>query len=360
MSSEDGETKRDETGRLVIRGHAAVVAAAHDPDTFSSNVSRHLQLPNGVDGLVHRIARRFVDPFFAATEIDDLQSALRPIAADLIDTLATAGEVFDAVEDLGARYAVRAQSAWLGWSREHEDALLSWISDSRDAVRAGDRQRISRSAADFEGIIGALIAERRARPADDVTTRLMTTPTDEGETLTDPEIVSILRNWTGGDLSTLALCAGVVVHWLVAHPHHLPYLRTALNVELDAAIDEILRADDPFVSNRRVARVDTEIAGCSVRAGEVVVLDWRAANRDPTAFADPCGFDPHGHAAANLVYGTGPHSCPGRGLATLELRVLVRALLDSGEIVLAGAPVREEAPAAGFRVLPVRLVAASR
>lgn len=356
MSSERAAVMREESGRLVVRGNDAVVSVAHNPDTFSNNVSRHLHLPNGLDGLVHGIARRFLDPFFDPAEITGLEPVLRSIADDVVAGLARDGAVFDAVGELGARYAVRAQSAWLGWSARYEDALLAWVADSRDAVRAGDRDRITRSAVDFDAIIGALIAERRDRPSNDVTTRLMTTPTDEGETLTDPEIVSILRNWTGGDLSSLALCAGVIVHWLAAHPRHTPHLRAASDPDLDAAIDEILRADDPFVSNRRLVAEDAEIAGCPVTAGEVIVIDWREANRDPAVFADPDGFDPHGNAAANLVYGTGPHVCPGRGLATLELRTLVRALLARGEVVAAGEAEREEPPVAGYRSLPVRIV----
>jgi cytochrome P450 len=136
------------------------------------------------------------------------------------------------------------------------------------------------------------------------------------------------------------------------------HLGEASDRELDAAIDEILRADDPFVSNRRVATRDALVEGCRVSAGDVVVLDWRAANRDPAAFENPDAHRPEAHAAANLVYGTGPHVCPGRGLSTLELRVLVRELLAAGtlELDVRHPATREEPPVAGFRTVPVRLV----
>ena len=58
-------SSRDAAGRLVVRSHAAVVAVAADPQVFSNAVSRHLQIPNGLDGAEHAAARRLLDPFFS-------------------------------------------------------------------------------------------------------------------------------------------------------------------------------------------------------------------------------------------------------------------------------------------------------
>jgi cytochrome P450 len=359
MSTEDADaTGLDEHGRLVIRRHAAVTAVAHDPVTFSNRVSVHVHVPNGLDGTEHTEARRVLDPFLAPAAIEPLAPDLARIARRLIAELGASGESFDGVHELGARYAVRAQSAWLGWDDAWEGALLAWVVENRAASRSRDPERMRRVAEDFDAIVASLVAERRVVPRDDVTTRLMTTPRADGRPFDQEELVSVLRNWTGGDLSSLALCAGVVVHWLARHPEHAGHLAAASDADLDAAIDEILRQDDPFVSNRRIATRDTVVDGCPVVAGSVVVLDWRAANGDPAAFADPAAFDPHGHADANLVYGTGPHACPGRALSTLELRVLVRELLAAGMLELdpRHPPTREEPPVAGFRTVHVRIV----
>ncbi|NYE19330.1 cytochrome P450 [Microbacterium immunditiarum] len=364
MASEEIETDADahvtapiEVGRLTIRSHASVVAAAHDPETFSSAVSRHLHVPNGLDGAEHAEARRLLDPFFAAAEIDALEPELVRIADALVALLVRRDEPFDAVADLGARFAVRAQSAWLGWSPAVEDQLLSWVADNRAASRSRDPVRAGEVARRFDAIIGAMLDERTDRAIDDVTSRLMALRREDGRPLTDPEIVSVLRNWTGGDLSSLALCAGVVVHWLAHRPEQQRVLAGESDAGFDAAIDEILRADDPFVSNRRIAVRDTVVDVAAVSAGDVVLLDWRAANRDPQVFGDPDAFEPARNAPYNLVYGTGPHVCPGRPLATRELRVLVRSVLGAGELVPAGEAVREQHPVAGFRTVPVRLAA---
>lgn len=78
----------------------------------------------------------------------------------------------------------------------------------------------------------------------------------------------------------------------------------------------MLRIDDPFLVSRRVASVETQVAGFAIEAGTRVYLNWTSANRDESVFGDPDGYRPEEHAAQNLVYGTGVDVCPGRPLAT--------------------------------------------
>ena len=300
--------------------------------------------------------RRLLDPFFAPARMSELEPVLRQVAADLLADVPR-GKVVDAVDDIGAPFAVRGQSGWLGWPTELEAELLDWMADNHAASRSGELSRTAEVAERFDAIIRGIIAPRRAAgdaaPAD-VTTELMRLLEDEP----DEVVVSVLRNWTGGDLGSIALCVGVLVHWLATHPHDLEHWRLASDRDLEMAIDEVLRIDDPFVSNRRVATTDGEIAGQQIAAGDRIHLNWTAANRDPRVFGEPESFDPRRNAPHNLVYGTGPHVCPGRPLATVELRVFVQELLGhvrSIAVAPGHAPERELPPVGGFRSVPVVL-----
>ncbi|HET7725158.1 MAG TPA: cytochrome P450, partial [Propionibacteriaceae bacterium] len=346
----------DELGRAVLCRHADVVAAANDPATYSSRVSRFLQVPNGLDGEEHLAARALLDPFFAPSRMASLEPAVAAVARELVDAVPY-GSAVDAVGDLGARFAVRAQSVWLGWPRLLEDELLRWMDDNHAATRSGDADRTRAVAERFDAIIRRLVTARRGQDApDDVTTELVRLRDGSGSRIPDEVLVSVLRNWTGGDLGSMALAAGVVVHRLATDPQLQDRLRTAPDKDVDAALDEILRIDDPFVANRRVLTTDVIVGGCPVAHGRHVVLNWTAANRDPAAFPEPERFDPEANAARNLVYGTGPHACPGRPLATLELRVLVRTLLSRGRLSPAAQPAeRERPPLGGFSRVPVVL-----
>ncbi|MBX9246259.1 cytochrome P450 [Actinotalea ferrariae] len=350
---------RGPDGAWTLFSHADVVGTSLDHSTFSNAVSRHLQVPNGMDGAEHSAYRAVVDRYFTPGRMRDLEPVVRRVATELVAAVEVPGRV-DAVV-VGARFAVRAQSAWLGWPEELEEELLGWVEENRSATRSRDRARTAAVARHFTAIIRSLTDARRDAgddAPDDVTTELVRDRVD-GRPLTDEEIVSILRNWTGGDLGSMALCAGVVLTYLADHPDLQEHLRAGVpDRELDRTLDEILRIDDPFVSNRRIAVEPVTIRGRQVAAGDQVLVSWTAANRDPAVFGDPDAFDPDAHAPYNLVWGIGKHVCPGRPLATLELRALTRAVLAATTAVEPDPDhprEREQPPAGGWVTAPLVL-----
>jgi cytochrome P450 len=353
----------DAAGWTLYR-HADVRAAALDDVTFSNATSRFLKVPNGLDGDEHTAFRSLVDRYLTADRLTHLRPAVARVADQVVDdAIRAAGSTparVDAVA-LGARFAVLASCAWLGWPVALEAELLDWIAANREATRSGDLGRTTGVADWFDRIVGAQVTERRQRPLgppSDVTAELVA---DEslGRRLTDEEITSILRNWTGGDLDSVALCAGVVLAYLADHPALQARLRTGVSErELDAVIDETLRIDDPFVTNRRVTTTDTLVGGHPIARGERVVLNWSAANRDPEVVGDPDAFDWERNASHNLVYGIGRHACPGRGLATLELRTLTQAVLARTSAVTPDpddARARSHPPSGGYSRVPLVL-----
>lgn len=351
---------RSVRGEWVLLRHADVVAAAQDPGRFSSGVSAYLQVPNGLDGEAHRAARATLDRYFEPAALAPFEPVFRRIARELLAELPRAAAV-DAVHRVGAQFAVRAQSAWLGWPRELEPRLLDWVGANFAASRSGDPERMAAVAAEFDSIIRSVLEPRRDAAkidGEDVTTQLMHDRID-GRPFTDPELVSVLRNWTGGDLGSIALCVGVLFAFLAGHPQIQSTLAAAEDdSEVEAAIDEILRIDDPFTSNRRRTTCPVRVGHADIPEGATVKLHWTSSNRDADVFGDADRFDPAANAMHNLVYGIGPHVCPGRGLATMQLRVLLQELLLSTEIRLASdeEPQREVAPVGGYSRVPVVLL----
>ena len=196
---------------------------------------------------------------------------------------------------------------------------------------------------------------------DDVTTRLLHEAVD-GRPLTDDEVVSVLRNWTAGDLGSLAASLGVLVHRLATHPDRQDVTRERVargeHEAIESAIEEVLRIDDPFVSSRRRTTRTVRVGDTEIPTDQRVVLNWTAANRDPRVFGDPDEFRPEDNAPHNLVFGVGPHVCPGRALSLMELRVAISELLTRTERILPAdePPVRERPPVSGWARVPVVLV----
>ncbi|MFT3875921.1 MAG: cytochrome P450 [Propioniciclava sp.] len=347
-------------GTVTLLAHADVKAAALDAATFSSAVSAHRALPNSLDGAEHRAYRALIDAYMTPTEVAAQEPQCREHARAIVGALPR-GVTVRTVLDIGTPFAVRAQSTWLGWPAAIEDELVAWVADNREASRSGDRAWLAEVADRFDAIITRLLDARRDGSADDVTARLMRDRVD-GHALPDSEIVSILRNWTAGDLSSLAACVGVIVHHLasdVALQDHLRALITAGRTgDVEDALEEILRIDDPFVSNRRVTTRDVTVGDETIKAGTRVVLNWTAANRDPEVFDNPDAFNPAAHAEDNLVFGIGPHVCPGRALTLMELRVIIGELLaQTTRITMSRerGPIRERPPVSGWAKVPIVL-----
>ena len=351
---------RTPDGSVTLLAHADVKAAALDTETFSSAVSAHRALPNSLDGAEHRAYRALVDSYMTADAVAAQEPQCRAHAAAIVAGLPR-GVTVRTVLDVGTPFAVRTQSTWLGWPSAIEDELVAWVADNREASRAGDRRQLAEVAERFDALITRLLDARRDGEGDDVTSRLMR-ETIAGAPLPHSEIVSILRNWTAGDLSSLAACVGVIVHHLatdVALQGHLRSLLTGGRTrEFEDALEEILRIDDPFVSNRRVTTRDTVVGGERIAAGTRIVLNWTSANRDPDVFVEPNAFNPGENAAENLVFGIGPHVCPGRALTLMELRVIVGELLaQTTRIAMSRerGPVRELPPVSGWAKVPIVL-----
>lgn len=340
---------------VTVFKHADVVAVAADHKTFSSGASAFRSVPNTMDPPEHTRYRPVVDRFFTADRMAALAPVVRRVAHDTIGEL---GESFDAVTDLGYKFAVRAQAHWLGWVGD-EARLVAWMARNHDATRSADRVRTAAAAAEFDGLVAAQVARRHAAgdtAPDDPTTELTRIEID-GRLLTDAEIVSILRNWTAGDLASIAASIGVIAHFLATNPDEQLRLR-AEPADLPLAIDEMLRIDDPFLVNRRVARKPAQVAGYDIAEGDRLYLNWTSANRDEDVFGDPDEYRPVENAQHNLVYGTGVHICPGRPLATLELVVVTEELLRATEEIRLDAfvqPERETYPLGGWRSVPIVL-----
>lgn len=344
------------SGEWVLLRHADVAAAASNHEQFSSVVSNYLQIPNGLDGEEHSRYREVIERYLSREALEPFIPIFERVAAQLMTELPR-GTVLDAVSDIGAVFAVRAQCEWLGWPAELEPQLLAWLAENHAATRSGDRTRMADVAEQFDKIVRSVIQPRITEDAnisDDVTSQLCRERVYD-RLLTEAELVSILRNWTGGDLGSVALCVGVLVAHIAQKPELVEQLRSAIDSEVEAFIDEVLRLDDPFVSNRRVTTCPVRIGGQEIPSGARIKLNWTSANRDEAVF-DSNKFDPEGNVEANLVYGIGKHVCPGRLLATWELRIALQALLATVQTVEFApnqAIEREVFPVGGYHRVPV-------
>ncbi len=201
-----------------------------------------------------------------------------------------------------------------------------------------------------------VVAEKRARPADDLASKLLAAEVD-GRRLEDPEFLLffLLLIDAGGDTTRNLLAGGLLA--LMESPDQLAWLKSDLDARLPGARDELLRWTSPVIYMRRTARRDTELAGKKIAAGDKVVMYFGSANRDPDRFERPEELDlsremPDGH----LAFGAGPHVCLGQHIAKVEIDAMLReVLIRMDGFELAGEP--EWLPSnfiSGPKTMPIR------
>ena len=185
---------------------------------------------------------------------------------------------------------------------------------------------------------GRVIAEKRARPGDDLASRLLACEVD-GRKLEDIEFLLffLLLVDAGGDTTRNLLSGGLLA--LMEHPDQYAWLMADLPGRLPTAREELLRWTSPVIYMRRTALKDVELAGQQIREGDKVVMYFGAANRDPAAFDRPETLDLSRDPNPHIAFGTGPHGCLGQHIARIEIdAMLVEVLTRMGDFKLPAAP----------------------
>jgi len=180
------------------------------------------------------------------------------------------------------------------------------------------------------GYGSGVIAQKRARPADDLATRLLEAEV-EGRRLTDPEFLLffLLLIDAGGDTTRNLLSTGLLA--LREYPDERAWLMADLPGRLASAREELLRYASPVIYMRRTATRDTSIGGAKIAEGDKVVMYFGAANRDPDKFDDPDGLDLAREPNEHIAFGGGPHVCLGQHLARLEIDAILTEVLTRME-----------------------------
>lgn len=348
----------DATRGWSIHGHPEVMQILADHETFSNRVSQRLSVPNGMDPPDHARYRRVIERFFTPERVAAFEPHCRAIANRLASAVAEDSPV-DLMARFASPFAAEVQCAFLGWPLELGSWLQDWTAHNQAATRQQERARLAELAQELAAVIDTQLAARRRDgvTADaDITAELLHAHVDS-QPLKTEEIVSILRNWTAGEVGTISAAVGIVARFLAEHPALQDQLR-AEPQWLPDAIDEILRLDGPLPSNRRRATCPVDLAGVRIEPGDRLSLIWPAANRDPRVFDEPDQFRWHRNPDDNLLYGAGIHFCPGASLARLELRVALEELLRATSAIelVPDHPAEPVAwPGAGFELLPLHL-----
>ena len=341
-----------------------------DWETYSSQVG-------GVTALTHAIPLELMQAMFIAMDppkhdrikalfqrgftprrIAEHEGTIREIVTRTLDSVADRGGC-DLVTDVAQPAVSRVIGSFMG-IEESEDA--HWAELMNTTLGIGDEDL---SPGDVEHVVNVvfpeifkrvaeMIAERRERPTDDLTSVLVHAEID-GERLEEHEIVMgfFLLVAAGNDSTKATYTSGMRA--LLEHPDQMRMLIDDPGL-IGGAVEESLRMFPAFAHFRRTATRDTEIRGQPIAAGEKVVMWYVSSNRDEDVYEDPDRFDVLRNPEHQAFGAGGRHFCLGAALARLELRVLFEETLRRfPAIELAGEPRHVVSPFINqLKTLPVR------
>ena len=301
-----------------------------DAKTFTSTgydstigaVMGHMIL--GMDDPEHRMHRNLVAHAFREKSLARWEPELiAPIIDELIDRFVADGQA-DLVRQLTFEFPVRVIARLLGLPDEDFPRFHRWGIELIGL--AADIDRGLAASESLRDYFAAIVADRRAHPADDVISDLVTAEVD-GERLDDEAIYSFLRLLLPAGAETTYRSSGNLLFLLLNHPDQLQAVRDDRSL-VPQAIEEGLRREPPLLNINRTTTCEVDLAGVTVPAGASITPHIGSANHDETRWEDPERFDIFRPAIPHIAFAHGPHMCLGMHLARLETRVLLNRVLD--------------------------------
>ena len=295
---------------------------------------------------------------FTPKRIAEHEDAIREIAEGVLDGVADRRGC-DLVTDVAQPVVSRVIGRFMGIPPEDDEVWANLMNATLglgdpDLNPGGLEEILERDIPEIFGRCRRMIAERRERPTDDLTSVLVHAEID-GERLDEHEIVMgfFLLVAAGNDSTKATYTSGMRA--LMEHPDQMRMLARDPAL-IEGAVEECLRMYPAFAHFRRTATRDTEIDGQPVAEGDKVVMWYVSSNRDEDRYEDPQSFDVHRNPEHQAFGAGGRHFCLGASLARLELRILFEETLKRfPEMRMTDPPQGVESPFLNqLKTLPVR------
>lgn len=314
----------------------------------------------------HTRYRKTVSSVFTTRAVTALRERVQQAAEILIDQMpadGTAGSIVDVVDLYCSQLPVTVIGDILGVPDRDRPRILEFgelAAPSLDIGLSWKQYRLVEDGLDgFNTWLANHIGQLQRTPGDDLMSQLIAA-SEGGTRLDDAELRATAGLVLAAGFETTVNLLGNGIRILLDHPDQLAILLERPEAWPNA-VEEILRLDSPVQLSARMARVDTEVAGRTVKQGELVILYLAGANRDPEVFADPHRFDiSRDNAGKHLSFSGGRHFCLGAALARAEGEVGLRTFFERyPDATLAGAGSRRETRVLrGWSSLPITLGAA--
>ncbi|WP_086663662.1 cytochrome P450 [Lentzea kentuckyensis] len=279
-----------------------------------------------MDDPEHAVLRRMLTKDFTVKRVNALRPEIEKMANEFIDTMVAGGGPADLVQAYALPIPSLVISLLLGvpYSDHQFFQDITGVLMSRTATE--EEKQPARGK--IFGYLYELVARKQAEPDDALISRLIHEYLPTGELSRETIAMNSFILLNAGH-ETTANMIGLGTLALLENPDLLARLRDTDNPRLISnAVEELLRYLTIVHSLvARVAKEDIEIGGTLVRAGETLIMNLPAANRDPAFRENPDTIDIDRFPLGHMAFGYGVHQCLGQTLARAELEIALPTLL---------------------------------
>ncbi|MFF5670191.1 cytochrome P450 family protein [Streptomyces hygroscopicus] len=314
-------------------------------------------------GTDHRRLRTLVSKAFTARRTAALRPRVERICAELLDRLAATppGETADLRDGYAYPLPLQVICELFGLEDEALRQRMSRFADSAFHTSAGSEE-VTATFEEMFAIMDELVASKRERPGDDLTSGLIAVRDENDSALSERELCDTLALMLTAGHETTVNLLGNAIHALLTRPGQLELVTTG-RAPWDDVIEETLRHSAPVAHvPLRYAVEDIALEdGVVLRQGDAILAGYAAAGRDPEVHGkDADVFDVTREPKSHLSFGHGVHLCVGAPLARLEAAIALPALFDRFPGLSLAVGPDELTPvdsfiSNGYRSLPVRL-----
>ncbi|WP_298675400.1 cytochrome P450 [uncultured Sphingomonas sp.] len=282
------------------------------------------------DPPVHTRFRKLVNLAFSMPRVNAMDDEIRAIVRGLLDSL-VARESIEMVHDFAVPLPVAVIAAQIGMSPDDAANVKRWsdaFADRLGGMATREREiECAHLVVEFQQQVKRLIDARRGGNGPNDLLGAIVNATIEGERpLDDAEILSIVQQLmvAGNETTTSTIAGGLLL--LIQNPDQAAKVRADRSL-IPNMVEEMLRLLSPTAGLWRVAAKDMMLGDVAIERGQIVMLRFAAANRDPAVFPEPDRFDvERKNARSHLAFGRGIHMCVGNMLARKELAVTFEEL----------------------------------
>ena len=277
------------------------------------------------DGVDHTRLRKLVSRGFTVRRVNALRPRVEEITNGLLDALADPADI---VADFAYPLPITVICELVGVPLEDRPRWRHWGA----ALQTFARDSAGPALQEMITYCHDLVRSRRAEPRDDLVTDLVKVQDEDGDQLSDAEMVTMILTLVLAGHETTAHLISNATRTLITHPDQLALLQRDPSL-WPGAVAELMRFCGPVqITRLRFAAQDVELGGVTIKAGDAVQPVLVSANHDPREYESPDRLDvtrqPAGRGEGHVGFGHGIHYCLGAALARQEGEVALHGLFE--------------------------------